>query len=124
MKEKNVLYFTDEEEEFANLLIEIGTRKNIAKVLVFLANTPEASSHEIERGIDLRQPEVSMAMRSLSEKGWIRSREVSAETLGRPTKIYTLARPITEIMNSIETEKKEEANQQLALIRKLRDYIH
>jgi len=30
----------------------------------------------------------------------------------------------TEIMNSIETEKKEEANQQLALIRKLRDYIN
>ena len=32
MKQKNVLYFTDKEEEFANLLIEIGTRKNIAKV--------------------------------------------------------------------------------------------
>ncbi len=124
MKEKNVLYFTDEEEKFANLLIEIGTRKNIAKVLVFLVNTPEASSHEIERGIDLRQPEVSMAMRFLSEKGWIRCREVSAESIGRPKKIYTLAKPITEIMNYIEEEKKEEANHQLALIRKLRDYVH
>ena len=90
---------------------------------MFLANTPEASSHEIERGIDLRQPEVSMAMRYLSEKGWIRSREVSAESIGRPTKIYTLARPITEIMSFIEKEKREEADKQLSLIRKLRDYI-
>jgi predicted transcriptional regulator len=67
---KNVMYFTEKEEEFANLLIEIGTKRNVAKVLVFLANIPEATSREIERGTDLRQPEVSIAMGYLMEQGW------------------------------------------------------
>jgi predicted transcriptional regulator len=60
MRTENVMYFTEKEEEFANLLIEIGTKRNVAKVLVFLANTPEATSRAIERGTDLRQPEVSI----------------------------------------------------------------
>ena len=38
-------------------------------------------------------------------------------------RIYELAIPMTEIMNSIEKEKKSEARDQLALIRKLRDHI-
>ena len=117
------MYFTEKEEEFANLLIEIGTKKNVAKVLVFLANIPESTSRAIERGTDLRQPEVSIAMHDLQNRGWITSRESKAESKGRPVKIYELARPITDIMNSIETEKKKEATNQLAMIRKLRDYI-
>ena len=40
MKQENVQYFTEKEEEIVNLLIEIGTKKNVAKVLVFLDNIP------------------------------------------------------------------------------------
>ena len=53
----SVSYFTKKEEELTNLLVEIGTKTNIAKVLVFLVNSPEATSRQIERGTDLRQPE-------------------------------------------------------------------
>jgi predicted transcriptional regulator len=123
MRQENVMFFTEKEEEFANLLIEIGTKRNVAKVLVFLANTPEATSRAIERGTDLRQPEVSIAMRYLMEHGWITSRESKAESKGRPVKIYELAKPINDIMDSIEKEKKKEANHQLQLIQKLRNYI-
>ncbi len=112
MRTEKVLYFTEKEEEFANLLIEIGTKRNVAKVLVFLAHTPEATSRAIERGTDLRQPEVSIAMRYLTDQDWISSRESRAESKGRPVKIYELARPIQEIMDSIEAEKKKEANKQ------------
>jgi predicted transcriptional regulator len=103
--------------------MEIGTKRNVAKVLVFLANMPEATSRAIERGTDLRQPEVSIAMRYLVEQSWITSRESKAESKGRPVKIYELSRPIHEIMDSIEKEKKKEATNQLALVQKLRDYI-
>ena len=67
MRQENVIYFTEKEEEFANLLIKIGIQKNIAKVLVFLAKTPEATSRAIERGTDMRQPEISMAMKYLMD---------------------------------------------------------
>jgi len=123
MKTEKVMYFSEKEEEFANLLIGIGTRKNIAKVLVYLASTPEATSRAIERGTDLRQPEVSIAMRTLSSRGWIASSENKAETKGRPIKIYTLAKPINEIMDSIENEKREEATARLAMVQKIRDFI-
>jgi predicted transcriptional regulator len=123
MKQESVQYFTEKEEEFANLLIAIGTKKNVATVLVFLTSTSEATSRAIERGTDLRQPEVSIAMKYLMDQGWINSRENTSANKGRPMKVYELAKPINEIMDCIEKEKKKEANNQLALLKKLRDYI-
>lgn len=123
MKSKNVLYFTQREEEFADLLTRIGTKRNVSKVLVYLANTPEATSRDIERGTDLRQPEVSIAMTAMMEQKWVESRENKAENKGRPVKIYKLALPIGEIMDRIERDKMAEANNQLKMIKQLRDYI-
>jgi predicted transcriptional regulator len=123
MKEQSVLVFTEKEEEFVNLLIKIGMRRPVANVLVFLANVEEATSREIERGTDLRQPEVSIAMNYMFERGWLINRESKAMSKGRPVKIYTLAVPVQEIMTSIEKQKKNEANNQLALVKKMRNYF-
>jgi predicted transcriptional regulator len=123
MKPQNVMFFTEKETEFVNLLIDIGTRKNVAQVLVFLANVPEATSRDIERGTDLRQPEVSLAMHYLIGQEWIKIRENKAEGKGRPVKIYSLSKPIDKIMNIIEKDKKEQAKQQLARVQKLREFI-
>ncbi|MDD3933369.1 MAG: ArsR family transcriptional regulator, partial [Methanoculleus sp.] len=51
------------------------------------------------------------------------TRESKSESKGRPVKIYTLSRPITEIMDTIEKEKKKEARHQLDLIQKMRECI-
>jgi predicted transcriptional regulator len=123
MRPDKVLYFTEKEEEFTSLLMGLGLKRNVAKVLVYLANTRESTSRDIERGTDLRQPEVSIAMRYLTECAWVKARESKAESKGRPVKIYELARPIGEIMDSIEKDKKREAKTQLDLIQKLRDHI-
>ncbi|HSA38178.1 MAG TPA: ArsR family transcriptional regulator [Methanoregula sp.] len=123
MKPQHVMYFTEKEKEFVSLLIATGTRKNVAQVLVFLANVPNATSRDIERGTDLRQPEVSLAMHFLISKDWIKIKENKAEGKGRPVKIYALSKPIEKIMNSIEKDKKDQAKQQLARVQKLREYI-
>lgn len=123
MKLEKVLTFTEKEEEMADLLSEVGLKKNVAKVLVYLANTEEATSREIERGTDLRQPEVSIAMRTLSEKEWISNRESKAESKGRPVKIYNLARPMPEIIDTLEKDKKEEIENQLEIIKKIRAIV-
>jgi predicted transcriptional regulator len=124
MKTENVMYFTEKEEVFVNLLIGIGIKRNVARVLVFLANIPETTSHEIERSTDLRQPEVSIAMMYLIKQGWISSRESKAESKGRPFKIYKLAQPLNGILDTIEKDKEKEANTQITRLRKLREYIH
>ncbi len=123
MLTKTIQLFTEKEEEFVNILIEIGMRRTVAKVLVFLVNVEEATSRDIERGTDLRQPEVSIAMNYMFEQGWLKNRESKVMSKGRPVKIYTLAVPVPEIMSGIEKQKKAEANDQLALVKKMRSYI-
>lgn len=56
-------------------------------------------------------------------QGWIKEREKSSESKGRPQKVYELAVPMTKIMGYIEEEKKKEAKNQLTLVGKLREYI-
>ena len=123
MRTEQVMYFTENEEEFTNLLVEIGTNKNVAKILVFLASIPEATSKEVEPGTDLRQPEVSVAMKYLAKQRWITSRAIRTESKGRPAMIYGLSRPFHEIMDIIETETKKEATNQIALVQKLQYHL-
>ena len=117
------MYLTEKEEEFTNLLVEIGTKRNVAQVLVFLANIPEATSRDIERGTDLRQPAISTATRYLIEQSWITTRESTAESKGRAVKIYGLSKPFHEIIDCIEKVRKEKAINQLALIQKLQYHL-
>jgi len=123
MRTETIQYFTEKEEEFVDLLIDIGTKKNVAKLLVFLANVPLASSREIEQGTDMRQPEVSIAMKYLLDRGWINVQAEPGEHKGRLKKIYTLAVPMQKIMDRIEKEKSQEAKDQLARIKKMRSYV-
>lgn len=123
MREEVVQYFSEKEEEFASLLMDIGTKRNVAKVLVYLINTKEATSRAIERGIDLRQPEVSLAIKYMAGQGWVKSDEIPSAKKGRPNKKYALAIPVKDIMASIEKNTRDEANQQLALVKKMKNYI-
>lgn len=123
MDPSNFLTFTDREEKITNLFIGLGLKRNVARVLVYLSSTDEAASRMIERGTDLRQPEVSMAMGQLKSVDWITSRAKKTDGKGRPVKIYRLTKPIAEIMGSIEAEKKKEAKYQLDLIQELRETI-
>jgi predicted transcriptional regulator len=59
----------------------------------------------------------------LKKQGWIKSQDNKAKSKGRPVKIYALAKPIPEIVNSIEKEKIKKANDQLQLIQKLRNCV-
>jgi len=123
MRKEVVQYFSEKDEEFASLLIDIGMKTNVAKVLVFLANSEESTSRDIERGIDMRQPEVSLAMKYMAGQGWITSNEIPSVKKGRPNKKYSLALPVKDIVAVIEKNAKNEAIQQLALVKKVRDYI-
>ncbi len=114
---------TPKQEELVSLLNGIGMKRNVAKVLVFLSELPEASSREIERGTDLRQPEVSIAMRDLKEQAWVTCRESKTENKGRPVKIYSIALGLGEITNILEEKKRQEAENQISMINRMRECI-
>jgi predicted transcriptional regulator len=90
-------------------------------MITYLANTDEVTSREIEMGTNLRQPEVSIGMRTLRQNNWINEREVKADGKGRPMKIYKLGVPIEEIIKHYEEVKNIEAAQNMKSIQKLKD---
>lgn len=123
MKTRKVQFFTEKEEEFVNILVSSGFTRKVAMALVFLANTEETTTRAIERGADMRQPEVSLAMKYLKGRGWIESREDGSANKGRPSKVYKLSLPISKILDVIEKDKKDETKKQMALLGKMKDFI-
>lgn len=122
MRYEKVQYLTEKEEELVNLLIQIGTQKNVAKVLVFLANAKKATQKMIERGADLRQSEVSMAISRMKERGWVAETQVPSEKKGRPNKQYRLALPLRQIITSLEHAAREHVDRQLRAVDRIRSF--
>ncbi|MGZ4945280.1 MAG: ArsR family transcriptional regulator, partial [Halobacteriota archaeon] len=84
MRDESVPVFDQDDEVMASLLCNVGVKRNLAKALVYLANVNESVSRNIELGAGLRQPEVSIAMREMRERGWIDEWEQKKEGKGRP----------------------------------------
>ncbi|MHC1631161.1 MAG: ArsR family transcriptional regulator [Methanotrichaceae archaeon] len=123
MKESTVKVLDDDDLEFAETLRSLGVQRNVAILITYLANVNEASSRDIEMGSNLRQPEVSIAMRTLRENDWVNEREVKRGGKGRPMKVYSLRTSIDDIIMHFEVEKQQESAQTMENIQKLKQLI-
>ena len=107
--------------EFVEALRSINVPRNVATMITYLANTDGVTSREIEMGTDLRQPEVSIGMRTLRENNWVEERDVKVGGKGRPMRIYKLSVPIEKIIQHYEEEKNSEAAKTMQAIQRLKD---
>jgi len=123
MRESTVKILDDKDMEFVETLRSLSVPRNVATLITFLANVDEASSREIEMGSDLRQPEVSIAMRTLRDNNWIEEKEIKREGKGRPMKVYSLRAKIDEIIRHFEEEKLHESAQAMESIQRLKQLI-
>lgn len=114
---------SDKEEKVVRLLSEAGLNKNIAKVVVFLSKTGEAISRDIERAANLRQPEVSLAMKELKDWGWIKERELKKKGKGRPLKSYKLTLDLKERVNELVEKKRDELKRTEKDLKELEDFV-
>ncbi|KUK70294.1 MAG: Uncharacterized protein XD88_0747 [Methanocalculus sp. 52_23] len=121
MREGVVKVLDDENIEFVDILRRLGMQRNVAKVITYLTVAGESNSREIERGTGMRQPEVSIAMRTLRRENWVREWEVKSGGNGRPSKVYALSTPLDEIIGSIEDEKQKKSAEAMESIQKLKD---
>lgn len=96
--------FTEKEEEISAILWHVGLKRNTARVLVVMFRETDLTSRVIEKIVDLRQPEVSVALRDLTKRRWIIFRERSYERKGRPEKIYRLALSANTILDLLKKE--------------------
>ena len=107
-------------DEFASILIQIGLKRNVAKVLTYLAAVTEATSREIEIGSDLRQPEVSIAMREIRRLDWVMERDEKNPGKGRPYRIYRLNKSLSEIVETLEEQNSRESERIMKQIERLK----
>jgi predicted transcriptional regulator len=110
----------DSDMEFAEILIRLGASRNVAMMITYLKNVPKATSREIELGAELRQPEVSIGVRTLRQNDWITEMDVKGEGKGRPSKEYRLRVPIDEIIKHYEDIKRREAERTMQSIERLK----
>jgi len=99
---------SSKDDRLVELLAEAGLNKNIARVIVHLSKAGEAISRDIEREANLRQPEVSLAMKDLKSLGWIKEKEIKKKGKGRPLKSYKLSLDIKDIVKELVERKREE----------------
>jgi len=108
MKTRANLALDKEDEEIIRLFTEIGMPKFLSKALMYISQVDECSSTDVERGTNLRQPEVSLAMQELRRRGWVKKRDLKRKGKGRPVHIYTSTIGLSEILKTIEQEKMKE----------------
>ena len=104
-------------------LRSLGVNRNAAKLITYLKDVDQGSSRDIGMSTGLRQPEVSIAMRTLREMGWISERDVKTpgKGKGRPMKIYALHTTIEEIIEHYEAEKNQESARTVEAIQRLKE---
>ncbi len=114
--------FSKDDEKLAEVLQKAGLPRNVARTLVYMRDKDEVKSIEIEKNTDLRQPEVSIAMKYLREKGWITKRDIKKEGKGRPVHGYKLAKPFPKIIAELEKELQGEIKKIEKLINELESF--
>lgn len=108
-------------KETIDLFRDIGVSRPIAIVLSCMADVPTITAAQIEHMSGLHQPEVSIAMKTLIDKDWVKiTDEKQVCGKGRPTKYYSLITPMADIMDSIEYSAIRQSQQILHTVAKLK----
>ena len=95
-------------DETIEVLASTGMPKGTARTLAYLTTKDDwATSRDIERATNLRQPEVSIAVRTLLDRGWIERDSLKRESKGRPINIYRMDVELTDVYTSIESDEKD-----------------
>lgn len=121
MRQFSVKVLDDNDREFVEVLRELGIPRNVASMITYLANVEEATSREIEIGSSLRQPEVSIAMRTLRNNSWVEEKDIKKDGKGRPMKVYRLTVSLGDIIKHFEEIKRRESTKTMESIEKLKE---
>jgi len=109
MKEESSFVLDKEDGEAVQLFAGLGMPKNLAKTLMYISQVDNCRSADIEKSADLRQPEVSIAIQELRNRGWAEIKSFKKKKgKGRPIHIYKTTMPLSQVMEEIEQEKTKE----------------
>lgn len=104
MKVVSIPAIDEKDEPIIKRLVELGLRRDVSEVMVFLDNVDDSSAKEIERGTGRRVTEVSRSLRFIRKKGWICETRHKKITAGRHVKYFrnSLSLEMWEIIDELE----------------------
>lgn len=121
MTDDSPVNLTEKEYSIIDMLQSLGLPRTEATAIVCLKDCNELRSLHIELLSGLRQPEVSVAMRPLRDRGWVDERsEKKNKGKGRPVKYYQLTVPFKEIIEVLEEKYLEDNNEKMVALKRLR----
>jgi predicted transcriptional regulator len=122
MTEDSPVNLTEKEYSIIDMLQSLGLPRTEATAIVCLKDCKELRSLHIELVSGLRQPEVSVAMRPLRDRGWVDERsEKKNKGKGRPVKYYQLTVPFPEIVHILEEEFIRDNTEKMIALKRLRE---
>ncbi|RXA18479.1 transcriptional regulator [Methanosarcina sp. MSH10X1] len=122
MTDDSPVNLTEKEYSIIDMLQSLGLPRTEATAIVCLKDCRELRSLHIELVSGLRQPEVSVAMRPLRDRGWVDERsEKKNKGKGRPVKYYQLTVPFPEIVRVLEGEYLKDNKEKIIALKRLRE---
>jgi len=93
---------TTNTDDIVQAMKNLSMKDRNARVLAYILANPESTQHEVERITDLRQPEVSNALKELKQAGFIKVSDHIRQGFGRPTNVYVAAKTPKQIARELE----------------------
>ncbi len=121
MKNLKIKQLDEKDEEIVDILMSLGMSRPTAMVLGYLQNMNSATTMDLDRGANLRQPEVSIAMKQLMERNWINEQENKKPGKGRPYKVYSLKVGFNDIITQLEKQQRKSVDEIQTNIKRLKE---
>jgi predicted transcriptional regulator len=106
--------------EYITAFASVGLRPHEAKVLLYLLENKHGHSRDIERIMDLRQPEVCNALSSFQKRGWVTKKGEARSLQGRPVYDYILKKSGI-ILSALEENAQKEITRYEGIKQKLKE---
>ena len=110
----------EKDEEIAECLQTLGMRRMSARSLAGIRSLGTAKTREIEKIAGLHQPEVSVGVKDLIERGWVSESVEYKRGKGRPCKVYKLKVRFHAILAELQLAIRKEEMKVVILLNTLR----
>jgi predicted transcriptional regulator len=117
MKEiETAIILSADDDKTIEIMKECGMDRPTAKCMFYMLNNDNKNINvrEIEKAMEMRQPEVSIGMNTLLKKGIITASKLPQKGKGRPSYLYSMEKDKREIFRILKNniEKKQEQLEQ------------
>ena len=126
MKRVEAWEVNGKDKKLIQILQDLGYSRGFSKVVVYFFFFKKGLSSEIERTMNMRQPEVSVSIHELLKQNCLECTQIQPQgrgNKGRPRILYSLKKEPADILECIEKEVQQKIDKQVALLKELKECI-